>query len=337
MIAKLPKTNLRPFSLDDAEEVVNMINKHSQAILGVKDTDLDEMVEDWTSPGVVPQEMIRVLEDDQGTIVGYVDVWDITNPHVTKYIWPVLDPDYWDEDCFRYMLRWAEEYASSRIPLAPTDTRVVMNIGLSNKDIARKEALESYGFELVRHFFRMVIELNQEPQTPLVPTGLAIRPIHLESELRTALLAMDDGFSDHWGHVQRPVDEVMEQWKHHIENSTDFDPTIWFLAVDGDEIAGVCRCSNKVNEDSGMGWVNQLCVRKPWRRQGLGMALLLTGFNVFHQRGKERVGLGVDASSLTNATRLYEKAGMHVTRQYDTYEKELRPGKDIAKRSLENE
>jgi len=38
----------------------------------------------------------------------------------------------------------------------------------------------------------------------------------------------------------------------------------------------------------------------------------------------------VDAASLTNATRLYEKAGMHVTRQYDTYEKELRPGKSLA-------
>jgi hypothetical protein len=35
------------------------------------------------------------------------------------------------------------------------------------------------------------------------------------------------------------------------------------------------------------------------------------------------VGLGVDAASLTGATRLYEKAGMHVTRRYDTYEKVL--------------
>jgi ribosomal protein S18 acetylase RimI-like enzyme len=90
-----------------------------------------------------------------------------------------------------------------------------------------------------------------------------------------------------------------------------------------------------MTEDPDMGWVNQLCVRKSWRRQGLGMALLLTGFNEFYRRGKRRVGLGVDATSLTHATRLYEKAGMHVTQQHDTYEKELRPGKDIVLKSLD--
>lgn len=83
-----------------------------------------------------------------------------------------------------------------------------------------------------------------------------------------------------------------------------------------------------------MGWVSQLCVRKPWRQQGLGMALLLTAFNEFYRRGKKRAGLGVDATSLTNATRLYEKAGMHVTQKYNTYELELRPGKDLATKEL---
>jgi hypothetical protein len=37
----------------------------------------------------------------------------------------------------------------------------------------------------------------------------------------------------------------------------------------------------------------------------------------------------VDASSLTGAVRLYERAGMHVARQYDRYEKELRSGKEL--------
>ena len=46
------------------------------------------------------------------------------------------------------------------------------------------------------------------------------------------------------------------------------------------------------------------------------------------------MGLGVDAQSLTGATRLYEKAGMHVDRQYANYEKELRPGEDLGTQSL---
>lgn len=80
-----------------------------------------------------------------------------------------------------------------------------------------------------------------------------------------------------------------------------------------------------------MGWVHQLGVRRPWRQRGLGLALLQQSFAALHQRGRLRVGLGVDADSLTGATRLYEKAGMKVVRQYDTYEKELRPGHSISR------
>jgi ribosomal protein S18 acetylase RimI-like enzyme len=65
-------------------------------------------------------------------------------------------------------------------------------------------------------------------------------------------------------------------------------------------------------------------VRRPWRQRGLGLALLLHSFNNFYQRGDRAVGLGVDAQSLTGATRLYEKAGMRVTRQHDLYEKIIR-------------
>jgi hypothetical protein len=44
--------------------------------------------------------------------------------------------------------------------------------------------------------------------------------------------------------------------------------------------------------------------------------------------------LGVDASSLTGATRLYEKAGMHIVEESDRYEKDLRPGKDLGTQTI---
>ena len=46
------------------------------------------------------------------------------------------------------------------------------------------------------------------------------------------------------------------------------------------------------------------------------------------------VELGVDAKNLTGALRLYEKAGMHVHRQNDIFEKEMRPGREVAVESL---
>jgi ribosomal protein S18 acetylase RimI-like enzyme len=83
-----------------------------------------------------------------------------------------------------------------------------------------------------------------------------------------------------------------------------------------------------------MGWVGSLGVLRPWRKRGLGLALLRHSFNEFYRRGKRKVGLGVDAQNLTGALRLYENAGMHVHKAFDQYEKELRPGQELSVQSL---
>jgi mycothiol synthase len=83
--------------------------------------------------------------------------------------------------------------------------------------------------------------------------------------------------------------------------------------------------------------VGTLGVRRPWRRRGVALALLQHSFGEFYRRGLRKAGLGVDASSLTGATRLYRKAGMRSdpAYQYDLYEKELRPGEDLLTQSLD--
>ena len=104
-----------------------------------------------------------------------------------------------------------------------------------------------------------------------------------------------------------------------------FDPSRWFLALEGGEPVGAALCSFA----EGVGWVDMLAVRRPWRR-GLGLALLRHALGDFYDRGTRRVTLTVDSESPTGATRLYERAGMHVTQQYALYVKELRPGVAVA-------
>ena len=67
-----------------------------------------------------------------------------------------------------------------------------------------------------------------------------------------------------------------------------------------------------------------LGVRRAWRRQGLGEALLLHAFAEFRRRDITRGTLGVDASSATGATRLYERAGMSVYRDTIFLERQVR-------------
>jgi len=329
MVIITEQIKLRPFKFDDAQAVIDLINACSQYLYGYDETDLNEMMNDWTSPGFDAQEMIRVVENAQGEIIGYIDIWDTIKPHIKKYIWGILHPEFWDNGLYKQMLSWAKASARRRIHLAPQDARVVMNQMISHKDAPRGRVMKAYGFDLVRHFLRMEINLNEAPPQPDIPAGLIIESIDIEKELKAAVMAREAIFIDHWGYVEKPLDELMTQLKHFIKSDKDFDPNLWFLAKSGDQIAGICRCSGVMVEDPDMGWVNELGVCKAWRRKGLGMALLRKVFNEFYHLGKQRVGLGVDASSLTNATRLYEKAGMHKTRQYDTYEMELRPGKNL--------
>jgi mycothiol synthase len=99
------------------------------------------------------------------------------------------------------------------------------------------------------------------------------------------------------------------------------DPALWFLAWDGDDVAGVAL--NYVAPATGIGWVDHLGVRRPWRQRGLGMAMLRHAFAAFHARGIREVRLSVDERSQTSATRLYERAGMKTLQHYHVYSKEL--------------
>jgi ribosomal protein S18 acetylase RimI-like enzyme len=75
--------------------------------------------------------------------------------------------------------------------------------------------------------------------------------------------------------------------------------------------------------EHGVGYVNALAVRAPRRRHGLGGALLRAAMGKFWDRGRCRVGLGVDSDNA--AVRLYERAGMYVARRDDAYEKGCAP------------
>lgn len=157
--------------------------------------------------------------------------------------------------------------------------------------------------------------MTSPPDRPVWPAGITTRAMRLNHDERVVHATIEEAFADHWGHVSRSP----EDWEQAVLRSDDFDPALTFMAFDGAEVASVV-----VNRRRDIAWVGQLAVRRAWRKRGLGLALLRHVFNEFYQRGDRVVGLGVDSQSQTGATRLYEKAGMHVTRRYDTYEKIIR-------------
>jgi ribosomal protein S18 acetylase RimI-like enzyme len=167
----------------------------------------------------------------------------------------------------------------------------------------------------------MEIKLETAPVTAIWPEGVELRPF-VKGEHDVALWqAQNEAFRDHWG----SHDVSFEEFQHSRFDREDADPTLWMIAWDGNEVAGFSINRFRM----GIGWVGTLGVRRPWRKKGLGLALLQSSFGEFYKRGKSTIGLGVDASNPTGATRLYQRAGMSIASEFLTYEKELRPGRSV--------
>jgi mycothiol synthase len=336
LLKNLPRgCKSRPARMEDAENAVALFNACSKDLIGETPHDVDEQRVEWRTPKFDLETDTRLVSAPDGSIIGYAEVWDAEEPHVSIYSWARVHPNYRGLGIGASLLRWQESRARETVPSAPAGARVALHHSVWQQDEPAHELLEARGFKLVRHFWRMVIEMDGPPLEPTWPEGITVRTFDPAVDLEAAVCSVRDAFKDHWGHVDTPFEQELEFWRHWISEEKDFDPSIWYLAMDGDEIVGTSLCWPKRHEDPQMGWINVLGVRRPWRRRGVGLALLHHSFGEFHRRGKRRVGLGVDAASLTGATRVYERAGMKPVRQSDAYEKELRPGKDLSRRTLD--
>ena len=188
------------------------------------------------------------------------------------------------------------------------------------------DLLTDHGYAHERSFQRMVIDFGGPPLEPAWPDGIQVRVYQKGPDDRATWLAVEEAFDDHWGNVR----SSFEDWSRIFERGS-FDPSLWFLAMAGDEIAGALLCS--MRDD--MAWVGSLSVRRPWRRNGLAVSLLHHSFGEFYRRGQRKAGLSVDSDSLTGAPRVYERAGMHADLHTVVYAKVLRDGAELSTETLD--
>jgi mycothiol synthase len=178
-----------------------------------------------------------------------------------------------------------------------------------------RRLFELRGFSEVRRYYRMLIDMDRSPAEAEWPEGFSVATFRLE-DAKAFYDAVNEAFADEWNWVSQPF----ERWLELRVHAPDVDLSLWFIVREDDEIAAVLRGdAHRFNS----GWVGVIGVRKPWRKRGLGLALLQHAFGEFYRRGETRVALGVDAENPTGATRLYERAGMHVAYEAIAFQKEL--------------
>lgn len=183
-------------------------------------------------------------------------------------------------------------------------------------DTSARGLLEALDYTPVRVFREMRVELETSPAVPVWPGGVRVTAFHPDVDAVAFHAAHQEAFADHWEYEPRSFDS----WRDLHVGARRFDPALWCVVRDGNEIAAGAICTA---DTYGGGFVHVLFTRRPWRNRGIGRAMLADVFGRFWTRGERRIGLGVDAASETGAFRLYERAGMSPALGWVVYEKPL--------------
>jgi ribosomal protein S18 acetylase RimI-like enzyme len=165
--------------------------------------------------------------------------------------------------------------------------------------------------------------LDPQPDAPM-PAGLEIREVQPE-HLRAIFDAADEAFRDEWGY--RPATEA--DWELFLTDPLNADRALWRIAWDGDQVAGQVRSfiNAEENERFGQkrGWVENIGVRRPWRKRGLARALIASSIDALRERGMTEGALGVDTENQSGALRLYESVGFRPVSHSTVYRKAIPP------------
>jgi mycothiol synthase len=316
----LPGFRMRPPQDEDAEEVAAFSNEECVAWLGVPVIDADWLRARWTAPGVDRDLDFAVVESASGKLCGFLSV-EAEPPFAEVFTLGIVAPAFHGLGLGAAIVSETERRARRFEALADPSARVVIHAGVLADEPRVSALLSSRGYREVRRFELRRVDFAGEPAPPRDVEGITVRGFRPE-EARQLYEAHVEAFADHWGEGK----ETYEDFGHHHLDAPDFDAGLWFVAWDGDELAGYVGAQEKSREDPSRGYIPLLGVRRPYRRRGLAEALLRTAFGALHARGRQGAELHVDADSLTGATRLYERVGMSAHPRFATWEKELRPG-----------
>jgi len=319
----------RPVRVDDVGSILSVVNTHSEAHRGNGRWGEDE-VRSWFGPDGKPaREDMEIWFESGGEARAYAqlcdsewpptwDVWlDVTvHPHSSGNV------GLWSD-----VLGWAEQKTRELIPARDPNTGHRCGVRILETDVSGLQAHEKRGYERVRTETLMHVELTAESVVEAEwPDGIHVRALDLKRDLEPYALAYGEAFRDHWGHKELSRDELVRKKQGEFRSWGDeYVPELWFLAVEGDEIAGGVGNFLNYGGDPSRSYMYNVFVRRAWRNRGIATALLRHSFQAVYQRGASSAELHVDSKNLTWALQLYRGVGMAPMWHQHMYEKVLPP------------
>ncbi|MFN8159080.1 MAG: GNAT family N-acetyltransferase [Candidatus Nanopelagicales bacterium] len=295
--------------LEDRDAILALCRDAEVRAIGESDTTADEIDEMFTLPNTDLEHTLMVHDGDE--LVGFV--WtECDAASGESWVDVYVGPERTDvADAFvAFGTALAREHSAAH----PEIEQWSLRSGCFATDAETSGALERGGFERVRRFWRMRLDLEgYDAVAPVLPPGVEILDGFDPANRRTTYEVQSAAFDDHWNHTMRPFDE----WFGFFDQPY-LDPTGWWLLTVDGEPAAVCILDDSRREIS-EGYVRSLGVLRDHRGQGLAKLLLERAFAMYAERGLRGVQLGVDSTSPTGANHLYEGVGMRPHRVIDAW------------------
>jgi len=330
LISSIPGLALRPPRFpEDFSIITDIINASSTADQVEEYLTVEEVTHEYEHLTNCDLNTDMLLAELDGRPVAFTRVWwreELQGDRLLSHLAYTM-PEARRKGLGRLFLAWNEARLQQiHAALGPTrpGASAFYQAFVLGKSAGACRLLEEAGYTVARYFYFMQRPgLDELPPAPL-PEGLEYRPV-LPEHLPAIWEAKEEAFRDHWGYTPKTRADY-EAWEQDPDNDLD----LWVAAWDGDQIAGVSLNAIYPEDNARYGFlrglINNLAVRRPYRKRGLGRALLVESMRKMRERGMTEAALGVDAANLTGALRLYESVGFRVLERDVVYRKEIAPG-----------
>lgn len=302
---------IRPAAPSDLHSVLQIRQAQEQSENAERYTTAEQLAAEWEAQGSRLDEQVWVAVAPEGSLIACAELRredNVFNP----CLW--AQPERRDLALAAALLARAERQAEA-LGRADGARSVRLFAQATSACPEIQQALAQAAYTVTSSYEQMELALSEASARSASVPGIEIRPFDSErDDMEAVYRADEEAFQDERGHTPR----TFEQWRQRLNLSGEaFDPALWLIAWDGDEIAGAAL-GERIKS---VGWIHHLFVRQPWRRRGLGAALTRSALGAFYQRGLGAARLNVDGQSLTNAQQLYRRVGFQVIRAYSNYEK----------------
>ena len=331
-----------PGSPDNVQRLTALLRAHERSGRGWAAASEDDVLVEVSERGLRMRENV-VLCDGHERIQAWASVHDravgrMVLAHVVDRDLPTDVADA----CARALFRWAEQQATAVGEARGRDVQQI-DTGAFADDPRQHAWLTDAGFTQVRSWWQMSRAVTPD-EAGLVPDpaewtrdGLTIRLVRRTPDglpdaidLHAVHQVLELAFVDHFNSWEETFDEFLHRLREDPGHRWDH---WWIASIDGEEgigpepVGALVGTQMETPPGPDGSYVAYIGVLDRARGRGVAKGLLHTIIADAAARGRDRVGLEVDADSPTGASGLYESMGWRTKYATQSWHKDVPVGK----------